>query len=140
MVIKFGSHLHIHVPPWDRKRKDGFCLDSRKQWSRWSRPSSGSAFPNHSLSCLICKLGEMTVSYKTYSWAMARQGRREAVTQVIRGVTEWVLQKQRLRQSLGCKMFVGIHVDERKEEARWERKSHRLSGPSCLWIQLPVSP
>lgn len=37
-------------------------------------------------------------------------------------------------------MFLGIHIDERKEEARWERKSHRLSGPSCLLIQLPVTP
>lgn len=42
-------------------------------------PGSGSAFSNHSLSCLICELGEVTVSYKTYSWAMARQGGRKAV-------------------------------------------------------------
>ena len=34
--------------------------------------------------------------------------------QVARLVMEWVLQKQRLRQSLGYKMFLGVNTGETK--------------------------
>lgn len=60
---------------------------------------------------------------------MACQGGKEPVHQVIGGRHGMVLQKQRLTQSSGCDRFVGIHIDKREEEARWEGKSRPRSDP-----------
>ena len=60
----------------------------------------------------------------------AGQPPRPPLSSALCSVTEWVLLKRRLRQSLGCKMFSETHNSERKGAARWGRSSHRGGGPN----------